>query len=190
MPSHRATIPFATAASALLAITLSAGPANAEPGGGGMGHGEHGGGEGHSAAMGHGGQEGEGHGGKGGGGHGKHGDVPGMVEQVCREGGGMPPKYCAPSFKVMSSVPGLQIADAGPVGDRVLWVKLGDLGAQQGAPFPRSVVIVGGGGELAGATVVNGGWQQQTTVRLALEGSDTLYGTRSIHLHAFPLTGP
>jgi hypothetical protein len=89
----------------------------------------------------------------------------------------------------MSSVPGLQILDAGPVNDRMLWVKLSDLSAQ-GTPFARNVAIVGGGGGLAGSTTVGAGWQQQTTVRLALEGDETVWSARSMHLHAFPLTGP
>jgi hypothetical protein len=41
-----------------------------------------------------------------------------------------------------------------------------------------------------GATPVAGGWQQQTTVQLALEGNDTIYGTRGMHLRAFIVTGP
>lgn len=166
---------------AVLAVVLSTGAAFAEHGGA-MGHGKHGSG-GHSDGGGHDGQDGKGHGG-----HGKHGAMPGMVEQVCRESGKMPPAYCAPAFKAASSVPGLQIVDAGPVNDRTLWIKLSHLGLP-GAPFTRNVVIVGGGGELAGAVMVGGGWQQQTTVQLLLEGNDTVYGTRSIHLHAFPLTG-
>ena len=168
-------------AATVFALALSGGLVNAEHGdGGGMDHGQHGG------SMEHGGKD---QGGGKHGGHGRHGAYPGMVEQVCHETGGMPPHYCAPSFKVMSSVPGLQVVDAGPVNDRTIWIKLGDLNAQ-GGPFQRNVAIVGGGGELAGATLVSAGWQQQTTVQLALEGNDTVYGTRSMHLHAFPVTGP
>lgn len=172
---------------AALAAALATGTALAEHGGG-MGHGKHGGGghsdgAGHDAA-GHDGQDGKGHGG-----HGRHGAMPGMVEPVCRESGKMPPAYCAPSYKVASSVPGLQIVDAGPVSDRTLWVKLSHLGLP-GVPFSRNIVIVGGGGELAGSVMVGGGWQQQTVVQLVLEGNDTVYGTRAMHLHAFPLTGP
>lgn len=174
---------FSIGAATLLAVALSIGPIRAEHGGEGMGHRQH---DGDDAGMGHDG----GHGGKAGGGHGgKHGGHPGMVEQVCHDGGSMPPHYCAPSFKVMSSVPGLQIVDVGTANDRTLWVKLSDLNAQ-GTPFPRNVVIVGGGGGLAGATLVAGGWQQQTTVQLALDGNDTVYGARGMHLHAFPVTGP
>lgn len=174
-------------AAAVLALMLAAGLGQAEHGGGG--HGQHGGDGGQSGGMGHGGHQGKGHGKEGGGGHGKHSAFPGMVQQVCHDGDGMPPHYCAPSFKVMSSVPGLQILDAGPVNDRMLWVKLSDLSAQ-GAPFARNIAIVGGGGGLAGATTVGAGWQQQTTVRLALEGDETVWSARAMHLHAFPLTGP
>lgn len=187
MPLYIGNVRTTLGVAAALALALSAGAAQAMQGGG-MGHGkhaggDHGGGEDH-AGMDH---DGKGHGGDGG--HGKHGAMPGMVEPVCREGGSMPPHYCAPSFKAMSSVPGLQIVDAGPVNDRTIWVKLSQLGLPAMA-FGRNVVVVGGGGELAGATVVSAGWQQQTTVQLALEGNDTVYGTRSMHLHVFPLTGP
>jgi hypothetical protein len=150
---------------------------------------QHGGGEG---KEGHGGDRGGG--GHGGGGHGgQEGDKqkqrPGTVEQMCPQQGDMPPHYCEPSYKAMSSVRGIQVSAVAPAGDQEVMVTLRELSAMvPGVGQP--IVIVAGAGNLAGAVIVNGGWKQTTAVHLRLQGTGSIYEQRSMHLHAFPLTGP
>ena len=171
---------FVRAAAALLgsvAFGMCSGNALAQMGGmGGMG--------GMGKGGGHGGGEHEGMGGMGmGGGHGMH-NMPGQVEPMCRgEDGDMPPHYCEPSYKVMSSIAGVQIDHVTLNNEKSVSVMLkSTLGAT-----PR-LVIVGGTGALAGGTVVGAGWKDGTHVKMDFAGTDSLYAHRSVHLHVFPIT--
>jgi hypothetical protein len=123
----------------------------------------------------------EGHG--GGGGHGMH--APGSVQPMCHgTQGDMPPHYCDPSYKVASSVPGVQVADVKVKGECCLTLTLRSTRSDAN---PR-IVIVGGAGRLAGASVVNAGWRDGTTVSLAFDGEDSVYDHAHVHLHVFPVT--
>lgn len=145
-----------------------------------------------AAHEGHGGGEGGagGGGGKGkmGGMHGMHHPMPGAVEEMCHGGHGghgMPPHYCAPHYKVMSSVPGVSISGVEPMGEKQLMVTLKSMpGVKTGA-----LAIVGGGDDLAGGVSVAAGWKDGAVVHLDLVGTGSLYRGGGYHLHAFPLTG-
>jgi hypothetical protein len=135
--------------------------------------------------------EGGGHGGSGGHGGGgmmhKTMAMPGSVQPQCHAMGGMPPHYCEPAYKVMSSVPGVQIAEVSPAGERVLQLTLKELNEQ----FPgvaQKLVVVGGASDLAGAVVIAPGWKQTTKVQLNLNGTQSIYSQPHLHLHVFPLT--
>lgn len=130
-------------------------------------------------------------GGKGkkkGAGHGGHHGRPGQVMQMCHEPGGKPPHYCEPAYKVMSSVRGLSITDVSPVGDTAVMVTIQTAGGSTHT-VGQQLVLVGGSGDLAGATIVAGDWSGKTTVHMNLQGSGTVYSQKSMHLHLFPLTG-
>jgi hypothetical protein len=127
-------------------------------------------------------------GGKGMGGHsmhGGHGAAAGEVKPMCGGHEGMPPHYCAPHFHVMSSVPGVAIFNAEPMGEKSVMVTLK---AYPGVSTPR-LVIVGGGGQLAGGTTVAAGWKDGAVIHLDLAGTGSLYAQAGVHLHVFPLTG-
>ena len=178
--------------SGLLVIALAAATwtlievpsARAEMGGGhGGGHDGHGGG----------GKDGD-HGKGGGQGAGGHGmgmhllQLPGTVQQECSPLGGMPPHFCEPIYKVVSSVRGVQVANVTPAGDRALMVTLRELNSLSPG-VAQKLVIVGGSGDLAGSTVVPGGWKQTVSVQVNLEGTESIYERQHLHLHLFPLTG-
>ncbi|HEY5764347.1 MAG TPA: hypothetical protein VIS73_14150 [Rhodocyclaceae bacterium] len=116
---------------------------------------------------------------------GGHAMGPGAVMEMCDGKDSMPPRYCAPHYHVMSSVPGAAIGGAEPMGDKALMVTLKRL---PGAANP-ALVIVGGGGDLAGATTVAAGWKDGAMVHVDLTGEGSLYRQRGVHLHLFPLTG-
>lgn len=123
--------------------------------------------------------------GKGGMGHAMHGGAPGEIKPMCGGHEGMPPHYCAPHYHVMSSVPGVAIANAEPMGEKSIMVTLK---AYPGVQTPR-LVIVGGGGQLAGGTTLAAGWKDGAVVHLDLTGTGSLYAQPGVHLHVFPLTG-
>jgi hypothetical protein len=52
----------------------------------------------------------------------------------------------------------------------------------------KEIIVIGGGGDLSGGSVINSGWKNSTTTHLVLEGSGTIYSTPSISVHLFPLT--
>ncbi len=147
-------------------------------------HEEHGGGD--KGGMG----EKGGHGGDGGGhGMGMHKmEMPGSVMPMCKEKGSMPPHYCEPAYKVMSSARGIQISDVAPAGDQAVMVTLVELNAMNPG-VNQDLVVVGGTGDLAGATLVKGGWKQKTTVHLELTGTGSIYNAEKMPVHLFPLTG-
>jgi hypothetical protein len=165
MKSFFPRLAFATA----LLATLPVGSAWAQ-------HQQHGGGQGKGAGG------GGGHGGHSGGHAGHH--APGTVQPMCHgTQGDMPPHYCEPEFKAVSSVAGVRVASAEVISEKSLRVTLeSTLGAN-----PR-MVLVGGTGALAGGAVVAAGWKNGAEVRLELQGQDSLYAHRAMHLHVFPLT--
>jgi hypothetical protein len=98
--------------------------------------------------------------GMGGGGHGMMMmNVPGMVQQMCHMGKDMPPLYCEPNYKVMSSVKGLKISNVNPINDNELQVVINSINSVSNATTTttgqQNIVVVGGGGDLAGSTVLD-----------------------------------
>ena len=113
--------------------------------------------------------------------------MPGHTMPMCGDMMGMP-HYCEPSYMVASSVLGVKIVDVMPMGAKTLMFTLKTYGPLTGRATPK-LAVVGGGKGLAGATTVDAGWKDGATVHLELEGSGDVYGSPSLHLHAFPLTG-
>jgi hypothetical protein len=119
-------------------------------------------------------------------------NYPGAVQEQCGgEGhvGSMPPTYCEPIYKTMSSVKGIRVSAVEPMGDKSLMVTLQQISSMADATTER-VIVVGGSGDLAGGVVVDAGWDGTTTVDLNLTGTGSIYdhhGGLSIHL--FPYTG-
>ena len=158
---------------------------------GGMGSGQMGGmGSGQMGGMGSGQMGGMGSGQMGGMGSGQMGGMgnqPGTVHEICHMGNDMPPHYCEPSYHVMSSVLGIRVSDVSLIGNQEIMVTLQEWnnvpnGTRQG------IVIVGGGGDLAGATLVNASWKDNTTASLRFVGTGSVYNLSGLHLHLFPYT--
>jgi hypothetical protein len=114
-------------------------------------------------------------------------NVPGSIHQMCQQAGSMPPHYCEPSYSVMSSVKGLRISNVDVQNDNTVVATIMQIGTASG-PMNQKIVIVGGTGHLAGATIVNEGWSGTTTVTIPFEGIGTLYDFGSLSLHIFPVT--
>jgi hypothetical protein len=104
----------------------------------------------------------------------------------------MPPLYCEPNYKVMSSVKGLKISNVNPINDNELQVVIENMNSMSNATTAtgqQNIVVVGGGGDLAGSTVLDiTGGSQKITTELKLIGSGSIYNLEHIHLHLFPLT--
>jgi hypothetical protein len=117
-------------------------------------------------------------------------DVPGAVHQMCHMGKDMPPTYCEPSYIVMSSVKGLKISNVNPINDNELEVVIENMNRLSNATTmdQQTIVVVGGGGDLAGSTVLDIGGSQKTTTHLKLIGSGSIYNIEKIHVHLLPLT--
>jgi len=154
------------------------------------------GGGGHGMSMGMSGMGEGGHGmsmgmsGMGEGGHGMMMNVPGIVQQMCHVGTDMLPHYCEPNYAVMSSVKGLKISNVNPISDNELQVVINNMNAVSNATDQQNIVVVGGGGDLAGSTVLDIAGLQKITTELKLIGSGSIYSLGKIHLHLFPLTSP
>ena len=146
----------------------------------GQGGGTGGGGQGMSMGM----------SGMGEGGHGMMMNVPGIVKQMCHVGTDMLPHYCEPNYAVMSSVKGLKISNVNPISDNELQVVINNMNAVSNATDQQNIVVVGGGGDLAGSTVLDIAGLQKITTELKLIGSGSIYSLGKIHLHLFPLTSP
>ena len=112
---------------------------------------------------------------------------PGTVHQMCHKPGSMPPHYCEPVYKTMSSVKGVKISNVDMQNDNSVKATLKQIGTASGA-VSQKIVVVGGSGHLAGASIVEGGWSGTTTVIIPFEGLGTLYDHGSMHLHIFPIT--
>ena len=113
--------------------------------------------------------------------------VPGSVKQICHESSSMPPHYCEPVYKTMSSVKGIRISTVDLVDDKTMSVILRQIGSSASS-VDQKIVVVGGSGHLAGASIVEGGWSGSTTVTVPFNGMGTFYDHKSSHLHLFPVT--
>jgi hypothetical protein len=116
------------------------------------------------------------------------GNIPGAVQQQCHPAGGMPPHYCEPSYKTMSSVRGIRVGTVDPASDNEVIVSVRQI-ATSANPVSQKLVLVGGGGNLAGATIIDGGWSGSKVVHLKLDGFGTIYDYGSMNIHIFPYTG-
>ena len=85
-----------------------------------------------SGGMSMGGDGGSSEGMKGGGHPSKHGVfyAPGTTHQECHKGGDMPPHYCEPYYKAMSSVIGVKITNVDPVDEKTLRISLRELSVE------------------------------------------------------------
>ncbi|HWP78922.1 MAG TPA: hypothetical protein VNL34_04645 [Candidatus Nitrosotenuis sp.] len=128
--------------------------------------------------------DGSGHGMSGGMGH----SAPGAVQQMCHPAGDMPPHYCEPTYHTMSSVRGIRIGTVDAANDNEVVVSLKQIG-KSAPPVSKKLVIVGGSGNLAGATIIDSGWSKSMTVHLRLDGFGTIYDYGAMHIHVFPYTG-
>jgi len=120
-------------------------------------------------------------------------DVPGFVQQKCHSGDGMPPHYCEPKYNVMSSVKGLKISNINPISDNRLEViieNMNRISTLNSTAGQQNIVIVGGGGDLAGSTVIDitASGSQKITTELQLIGFGSIYSQDRISIHLFPLT--
>lgn len=116
--------------------------------------------------------------------------LPGMIREQSGhgQGGDMPPQYCEPVYKTMSSVKGIRVSSVEVMDDRTLMVTLAQTGSMAEATTER-ITVVGGGGDLAGGVIIDAGWDNTTTVHLNLTGTGTIYDHGSISVHLFPYTG-
>lgn len=117
------------------------------------------------------------------------GNLPGMEVEKCGGHDGMPPHYCEPVYHVMSSVRGVAIDEVAAAGDKAVVVTLRELNITHPG-VGQKIAVVGGGGDLAGATIIDGGWKDKQKVQLNFTGDGTIYSQRKLKLHIFPLTGP
>jgi hypothetical protein len=184
--------------STLLAFENKSFPFESANAQGGGGHGGESGGGGHGMGGGDHGMDGGGSSGMGGGGAG-HGmmmmNVPGAVQQICDTSKDMLPSYCEPNYKVMSSVKGFKISSVNPINDNELQVVIENINSITNATTTmgqQNIVVAGGGGDLAGSTVldISGGGSQKITTQLKLIGSGSIYNLEKVTLNLLPLTSP
>ena len=119
----------------------------------------------------------------------KHGVfyAPGTTHQICKNSGDMPPHYCEPYYKAMSSVVGVKISNVDPVNEKTLRVTLKELSVAKPGVNQKSSLSAGVG-DLVGSAVVDGGWSGTTTVDVPLNGMGHIYNHKSMHVHIFPVT--
>jgi hypothetical protein len=119
----------------------------------------------------------------------EHGEeTPGTISEMCNMGDDMPPHYCEPSYNVMSSVKGIKVDDVSILNDTSLMVTVSELDPISNNTV-HDIVIVGGGGDLAGAALLKGNWNQNTTSVLDLVGTGSLYSAAKVSVHIFPFNG-
>jgi hypothetical protein len=142
-----------------------------------------------SGGMSMGGDGGSSEGMKGGGHPSKHGVfyAPGTTHQECHKGGDMPPHYCEPYYKAMSSVIGVKITNVDPVDEKTLRISLRELSVESPG-IHQKISISAGVGDLIGTAIVDGGWSGTTTVDIPLKGMGHIYNHKSMHVHIFPVT--
>ena len=114
--------------------------------------------------------------------------TPGSINEMCGKMEGMPPHYCSePSYTVMSSFMGIKADKVTPISNNSIQVQLKHFG-NESSIINKDIVVVGGGDNLAGSTVIPSGWKNVTTALLSFEGTGSIYSTPSISIHIFPLT--
>ena len=96
--------------------------------------------------------------------------IPGMTNEMCNMGEDMPPHYCEPPYQVMSSVKGVKISDVAILNDTSVMATVSQLNPISNNTV-EDIVVVGGGGDLAGSTILEGNWKQNTTSTLNFEGT-------------------
>lgn len=109
-------------------------------------------------------------------GQGMMGNLPGMVVQHCGVAD-RPPHYCELVYNVVSSVKGVRISAVTPVNDKEVMIMLVQINQMSRDVIDR-IVVVGGGEDLAGATIVEGG-SGSTTFHLRFVGNDLIYEQQS-----------
>ncbi|MBT8173572.1 MAG: hypothetical protein KJN83_05905 [Nitrosopumilus sp.] len=124
-----------------------------------------------------------------GGGPSRHGVFygPGTIHQQCHMGGDMPPRYCEPYYKAMSSVVGVKVSNVDPVDEKTLRVTLKELSVANSG-VNQKISISAGAGDLVGTAVIGSGWSGTTTVDIPLKGMGHIYNHGSMHVHIFPVT--
>ncbi len=112
---------------------------------------------------------------------------PGTVHQQCHMGGDMPPHYCEPYYKAMSSVIGVRVTNVDPVDEKTLRVTLKEISVATPG-VNQKITVSAGSGDLTGTGIVNGGWSGTTTIDVPLKGIGHIYNHGSMHVHIFPVT--
>ena len=112
-------------------------------------------------------------------------EIPGMIKEMCHMEEDMPPHYCEPSYQVMSSAKGVKVSDVAIINDTSLIVTVSELNPMTNSTV-GDIAIVGGGGDLAGSTLLEGNWKQNTTSTLTLVGTGSVYSTEKLTVHLFP----
>jgi hypothetical protein len=111
----------------------------------------------------------------------------GSIKEICSNMDDMPPHYCEPSYSVMSSIMGIKVSKITPLYENVLQVEITNLG-NSSSIVDKEIIVIGGGGDLSGGSIIDSGWKNSTVTQLVFEGSGTIYSTPSISVHLFPLT--
>lgn len=112
----------------------------------------------------------------------------GAINEICHMGDDMPPHYCEPSYHVMSSVRGVRITDVEIANDTSVVLTLNELNPMSNNTV-GDVVIVGGGGDLAGAALLEGNWKGNTTATINFIGTGSVYSADRFMIHLFPFNG-
>jgi len=115
-------------------------------------------------------------------------NVPGAVLDMCHESGEMPPHYCEPTYHASTSVPAVKVSTVDIMDEKTLMVNLREVYSMTEGVNQR-LVVAGGNGHLAGATIVESGWQGTNTVHLGLMGTGSIFDHDGFHIHIFPYTG-
>jgi hypothetical protein len=114
--------------------------------------------------------------------------APGAINEMCHMGNDMPPHYCEPSYHVMSSVKGVKIISVAVVNDTAIILTLRELNPMSNNTVDDIVIVVGGG-DLAGSTLLNGNWKESATATINLVGTGSVYSTDRLMIHLFPFNG-
>ena len=88
----------------------------------------------------------------------------------------------------MSSVKGVKISDVAILNDTSVMATVSQLNPISNNTV-EDIVVVGGGGDLAGSTILEGNWKQNTTSTLNFEGTGSLYSTDKLTVHLVPFKG-
>jgi hypothetical protein len=90
-------------------------------------------------------------------------------------------------------VKGFKISGVNPINDNELQVVIENINSMSNATTTmgqQNIVVVGGGGDLAGSTVldISDASSQKITTQLKLIGSGSIYKLENMHLHLLSLT--